>query len=57
MDGRGQKFTLNLLGSRGGKKVLRRSRRRWKNNTKMDLKEPDEMVWCGVARLVQDRDE
>jgi hypothetical protein len=45
-----------LVGNTEGKRLLGRSRCRWENNIKMDLRE---MGWCGMdwIHLAQDRDQ
>jgi len=53
--GEGRGVYRVLVGKPGGKRPLRRSRRRWENNIKMDLQE----VGCGGMgwiELAQDRD-
>jgi hypothetical protein len=40
-----------LVGKHKGKKPLRRPRRRWENNMKMDLQEVGCGVWAGSSWL------
>jgi len=53
--GRGERCVQSLLGKPEGKKSLRRPRRRWEDNIKMDLQEVgcEGMDWIELA---QDRD-
>jgi hypothetical protein len=43
-----------LVGIREGKRLLKRSRRRWQDNIKMDLREIG-IAWANWIRLAQDR--
>ena len=51
-----QKYIWSLVGKPEGKRTLRRSRRRWENNIKMDLME----MGCDLGEwieLAEDRDQ
>jgi hypothetical protein len=53
MHGRDKRLIRNVIGKPGGKRQLRRCRRMWKNNVKMDFRE---LAWENVDWIRLDQD-